>query len=137
MIQSTSGMSRPRAATSVQTRMPLVALQNSKKVAVRLACFCRPCWLNGWLIGCCVGQQMPRCEHVDNPRRKPRNAYVELQHGDIDVVEQFGVVFDRVARGKEHDHLLLQVLRILREWVLCEVFWNMADVKRMVHKKDS
>lgn len=37
MIQSTAGMSRPRAATSVHSRMPLSAWQNSKKVVVRLA----------------------------------------------------------------------------------------------------
>ena len=43
-IQSTSGMSRPRAATSVHRRIPDLALQNSKKVVVRLCCFCFPCW---------------------------------------------------------------------------------------------
>ena len=32
MIQSTSGMSKPRAATSVQIRIPSLALQNLKKV---------------------------------------------------------------------------------------------------------
>ena len=67
MIQSTDGMSRPRAATSVHTKMPLhneavsinmlvpcdrsgvvsdgaylEALQNSKNVLVRLFCFWRP-----------------------------------------------------------------------------------------------
>lgn len=43
MIQSTLGMSRPRAATSVQRRIPVGALQNSKKVLVRFCCFCLPC----------------------------------------------------------------------------------------------
>lgn len=42
MIQSTLGMSRPRAATSVQSKIPVGALQNSKKVLVRFCCFCLP-----------------------------------------------------------------------------------------------
>eukprot|EP00967_Tisochrysis_lutea_P153214 scaffold301866_cov26-Tisochrysis_lutea.AAC.3 len=42
-IQSTAGMSRPRAATSVDSRIPDDAEQNSKKVAVRLFCFWSPC----------------------------------------------------------------------------------------------
>lgn len=41
-IQSTSGISSPRAATSVHKRMPESALQNWKKVVVRLVCFCFP-----------------------------------------------------------------------------------------------
>lgn len=43
MIQSTLGISRPRAATSVQSKIPVGALQNSKKVLVRFCCFCFPC----------------------------------------------------------------------------------------------
>ena len=43
-IQSTSGMSSPRAATSVHNKMASLALQNWKKVWVRLACFCLPWW---------------------------------------------------------------------------------------------
>lgn len=35
--------SRPRAATSVQMRIPFSALLNSKKVLVRFCCFCLPC----------------------------------------------------------------------------------------------
>jgi hypothetical protein len=42
MIQSTLGISRPRAATSVHKRVPDGALQNSKKVVVRFCCFCLP-----------------------------------------------------------------------------------------------
>jgi len=42
MIQSTLGISSPRAATSVQSRIPVGALQNSKKVFVRFCCFCFP-----------------------------------------------------------------------------------------------
>ena len=42
MIQSTLGISRPRAATSVQSRIPVGALQNSKNVLVRFCCFCFP-----------------------------------------------------------------------------------------------
>ena len=42
-IQSTAGMSRPRAATSVHSRIPVSALQNWKKVVVRFVCFCFPC----------------------------------------------------------------------------------------------
>lgn len=34
--------SRPLAATSVQIRVPCLALQNSKKVFVRFCCFCFP-----------------------------------------------------------------------------------------------
>ena len=34
--------SRPLAATSVQMRVPCLALQNSKKVFVRFCCFCLP-----------------------------------------------------------------------------------------------
>jgi len=41
-IQSTSGISRPRAATSVHSNVPELALQNSKKVVVRFCCFCFP-----------------------------------------------------------------------------------------------
>ena len=39
------GMSRPRAATSVQSSTPVSAWQNSKKVAVRFCCFCLP-WMS-------------------------------------------------------------------------------------------
>ena len=42
MIQSTFGISRPLAATSVQSKMPVSALQNSKNVLVRFCCFCLP-----------------------------------------------------------------------------------------------
>lgn len=35
--------SKPRAATSVQIKVPCLALQNSKKVLVRFCCFCFPC----------------------------------------------------------------------------------------------
>ena len=41
-IQSTSGISRPRAATSVHNKAPELALQNSKNVVVRFCCFCFP-----------------------------------------------------------------------------------------------
>lgn len=41
-IQSTSGISRPLAATSVQRRMPESALQNWKNVVVLFVCFCFP-----------------------------------------------------------------------------------------------
>ena len=40
-------MSSPRAATSVQSRMPSLAAQNSKKVVVRLFCLRSPCLLVG------------------------------------------------------------------------------------------
>jgi hypothetical protein len=39
MTQSTAGISRPRAATSVAKRVPESALQNSKNRAVRVFCF--------------------------------------------------------------------------------------------------
>ena len=42
-IQSTSGISKPLAATSVHNNMPLSAEQNSKNVLVRFCCFCLPC----------------------------------------------------------------------------------------------
>ena len=42
-IQSTRGMSRPRAATSVQRSTAVCAWQNWRKVVVRRACFCFPC----------------------------------------------------------------------------------------------
>ncbi len=45
MKPTTAGMSRPRAATSVQRRMPFSALQNSKQVEVRFCCFCFP-WMS-------------------------------------------------------------------------------------------
>jgi hypothetical protein len=45
-IQSTSGMSRPLAATSVHKRMPDWALQNWKNVVVLLVCFCLPYNIN-------------------------------------------------------------------------------------------
>ena len=35
--------SKPLAATSVQIKVPCLALQNSKKVLVRFCCFCFPC----------------------------------------------------------------------------------------------
>lgn len=41
-IQSTCGMSSPLAATSVHSRIPLLASQNEKKVQVRFCCFCLP-----------------------------------------------------------------------------------------------
>lgn len=42
-IQSTAGISKPRAATSVHRSVPDSALQNWKNVVVRLVCFCLPC----------------------------------------------------------------------------------------------
>jgi len=36
-------MSRPLAATSVQSKIPEGALQYSKKVEVLFCCFCLPC----------------------------------------------------------------------------------------------
>lgn len=42
-IQSTAGISNPRAATSVQSSVPDSALQNWKNVVVRFVCFCLPC----------------------------------------------------------------------------------------------
>jgi len=48
MIQSTLGISSPRAATSVQSRIPVGALQNSKNVFVRFCCFCLP-WIVSFL----------------------------------------------------------------------------------------
>lgn len=41
-IQSTAGMSRPLAATSVHNNIPLSALQNWKKVVVLFVCCCLP-----------------------------------------------------------------------------------------------
>ena len=41
-IQSTSGMSSPLAATSVQHRIPCSAWQNSRNVDVLFCCFWRP-----------------------------------------------------------------------------------------------
>ncbi len=38
-------MSRPRAATSVHSSVPVSAWQNSKKVDVRFCCFCLP-WMS-------------------------------------------------------------------------------------------
>ena len=60
-IQSTSGMSRPLAATSVQSRMPESALQNWKKVVVRFVCFCLP-WKEkerNWISNKCYLGQVP------------------------------------------------------------------------------
>lgn len=91
MIQSTRGMSRPRAATSVQRRMPDVALMNSKKVSVRFCCFCLPCYRRDSV-----------CE-----LRSQENAYVEIQHGHVDIIQKLCVVFDRIATGEEDDHFLL------------------------------
>ena len=42
MIQSTNGMSRPRAATSVQSKIASLAFTNWKNVCVLLFCFCLP-----------------------------------------------------------------------------------------------
>jgi len=44
-IQSTAGMSSPRAATSVASRAPVSAAQKSAKVEDRRACFCLP-WMS-------------------------------------------------------------------------------------------
>lgn len=52
-IQSTSGISRPLAATSVQRRMPESALQNWKNVVVLLVCFCFPCKFVKTKVGFC------------------------------------------------------------------------------------
>jgi hypothetical protein len=57
-----------------------------------------------------VEQEGQERERERDGEREGGQAYVELQHGDVDVVEQLGVILDRVARGKEHDHLLLHVL---------------------------
>lgn len=60
-IQSTAGMSKPRAATSVHKSVPDSALQNWKNVVVRLVCFCFPwiirvnviwCMKSGLVINC-------------------------------------------------------------------------------------
>lgn len=80
----------PRAATSVQSRVPVVALQNSKNVLVRVCCFCLP-----W------HRQRRQCGLA---------AHMQVEHRHIDVVEQLGVVLDRVARREEDDDLLLGVL---------------------------
>ena len=47
-IHCTAGISRPRAATSVQSSTPLSALLNSRNVAVRRLCFCFP-----WMLLTC------------------------------------------------------------------------------------
>ena len=35
---------------------------------------------------------------------------MQVEDGDVDEVEELRVVLDRVARGEEYDHLLLEVL---------------------------
>ena len=62
MIQSTLGMSSPRAATFVQTKMLDSALRNSKKVFVRLSCFCFPY------------VQVSTCANVQNEAARTCNA---------------------------------------------------------------
>jgi hypothetical protein len=42
---TTSGISRPRAATLVHNKIPLSALQKLKNVAVHFCCFCFP-WIS-------------------------------------------------------------------------------------------
>lgn len=69
MIQSTRGMSKPRAATSVQRSVPVSALQNSKKVVVRFCCFCLP-------YECCVSRIAIEEEC--------KQTYVKVEDGDSD-----------------------------------------------------
>ena len=35
--------------------------------------------------------------------------HVEVKYWHIDVIEQFGMVFDGIAARKEHDNLLLEI----------------------------
>ena len=58
-IQSTSGISRPRAATSVHSNVPELALQNSKNVVVRFCCFCFP-YMKQTSFVCYISQGLGR-----------------------------------------------------------------------------
>jgi len=98
MIQSTLGISSPRAATSVHSRMPVVALPNSKKVFVRFCCFCLPC------------RALDSRKHqVQAYERTDNQTHMQVHDWYVNIVEQFGVVFDGVATGEEDDDLLLEV----------------------------
>ena len=68
MIQSTAGISRPLAATLVQSNVPCVAFVNSKNVRVRFSCFCFP------------------YTKSDGMSRAGRE-YVKIQDGDVDEIE--------------------------------------------------
>ena len=59
-IQSTWGISKPLAATSVHNRIDSLALQNWKNVWVRFACFCFPCKNFQHLIHCNVNNRILR-----------------------------------------------------------------------------
>lgn len=96
MIQSTRGMSRPRAATSVQRRMPEEALQNSKKVFVRFCCFCLP-WESD-IVKMSIGETKLKV-----------GTYVEIQDGHINIIKQFTMILDRITAREKHDDLLLHM----------------------------
>lgn len=85
MIQSTAGISKPRAATSVQSKIPFSALQNSKNVFVRFCCFCRPCY--------------DMCEQVigNHNHHSLYSTYMQIQHRNVNVVHQLSMVLDRIT----------------------------------------
>lgn len=81
--------------------MPESALQNWKKVVVRLVCFCFP-WIGKkkrLKAAACAGEST-----------KEKKAHVDGHDWKVNVVEQLVVIFHRHA-GREEDHqLLLAVL---------------------------
>lgn len=91
-------MSSPRAATSVQRRMPEDAFINSKNVFVRFCCFCFP------------------CDFVISKRDGNRKgAYMQIEHGNVNIIQQLSVVFHRLAAGEEHNNFLLDIFLQERE----------------------
>ena len=94
MIQSTRGISKPRAATSVQRSVPDSALQNSKNVVVRFCCFCFP-----------YEPTSVRAQQENLGR-----TYVKVKYWYINIVKEFGMVLYRITAREENNHFLLHVL---------------------------
>lgn len=107
MIQSTRGMSKPRAATSVQRRIPEEALQNSKKVLVRFCCFCLPCVSNSVceLIVDLLAEQ----------EEEEEETHMEIQYRHIDIIQQLSMILDTITTRKEDYNLLLHMFLQKRE----------------------
>lgn len=82
--------------------MPESALQNWKKVEVRLVCFCLPCGWEAENVCKAAGFEREACERDVS--------YMDGHDRQVDVVEQLVVELHGHAGGEEDHQLLLAVL---------------------------
>lgn len=68
---------------------------NSKNVLVRFCCFCFPYIVH---------------QSVRSSQCVPNEAYMQVEYRNINVVQQFSVVFHGIAAREEDNGFLLQVL---------------------------